>query len=505
MAVSTSLGKIADWAGRNFLVIGALGTLMSVATSAISVITLWAGHDEVITHAHENSRNVTAVLASEIARTVETSNMALMSLATNISNPAFRNMDPRLRHDLLFDRTAAQHITGMGVTDAEGRVIDGCCSPTHRWDLSDRDYFKAPRDTPGIGLYVSEPYEARSRGGTRSIALSRRIDGADHAFAGIAVVAIDLAYFSQLLERLDVGAHGISAIVRTDGTMLARNPPISAHQMANLRRSDTFARMTRHDSGFYVARSSIDGTVRLYTYQRVPGTPLIAVVAPAESDVLAGFNGMAWKVGVSAATISTLFCAAVWLLAFVLRDNLNKQRKLAELSRTDALTGLLNRRALDAVLTDEWQRVLRGDNCLSVLFIDADHFKQYNDLHGHAKGDTALRFVAACIGKHVRRHGDTAARYGGEEFVAVLANTDAHGAWAVAEAIREEIEANKLADFPEPIPAVTVSIGCATGRKGRPSSVETLCRQADLALYQAKRSGRNRVGVAPMEDGETAT
>ncbi|QJW80926.1 sensor domain-containing diguanylate cyclase [Burkholderia glumae] len=502
MSASTSLGKIADWAGRNFLVIGVLGTLMSVATSAISVMTLWAAHDEVITHAHENSRNVTAVLASEIARTVETSNMALMSLATNLSNPAFRNMDPRLRHDLLFDRTAAQHITGMGVTDAEGRVIDGCCSPTHRWDLSDRDYFKAPRDKPDIGLYVSEPYEARSRGGTRSIALSRRIDGAGHAFNGIAVVAIDLAYFSQLLERLDVGAHGISAIVRSDGIILARNPPVSASQMASLRRSNTFAGMTQHDSGFYVARSSVDGTIRLYTYQRVPGTPLIAVVAPAQSDVLAGITRMAWKVGGSAGTISALFCAAVWLLAFVLRDNLNKQRKLTELSRTDALTGLLNRRALDAVLADEWQRVQRGNTCMSVLFIDADHFKQYNDIHGHAKGDTALRFLAACISRHVRRHGDIAARYGGEEFVAVLVNTDTHGALTVSEAIREDIERNRLADFPEPIPALTVSIGCATGRRGKPASVEALCRQADLALYQAKRSGRNRVGAAPAEDGE---
>ncbi|WP_244138200.1 diguanylate cyclase, partial [Burkholderia vietnamiensis] len=95
--------------------------------------------------------------------------------------------------------------------------------------------------------------------------------------------------------------------------------------------------------------------------------------------------------------------------------------------------------------------------------------------------DGALRFLAECIRKHVRRHGDIAARYGGEEFVAVLANTDENGAARVAEAIRQEIETNRLADFPEPVPAFTVSIGCATGRAGRPASVDALSHRADLA------------------------
>lgn len=481
--------------------VGVLGTLMSAATLAISAMTILATRSEITRQAHENSRNITAVLVSEISKTVETSNTALIGLAANLGNPAFRSMDARLRHELLFERTAARYVTGMGVTDARGQLIDGCCGSTHRWDFSDRDYFTVQRDRPDAGLYLSEPYEARSRAGTRSIALSRRIDGPNHAFNGIAVVAVDLAYFTHLLSRLNVGGRGISAIVRTDGTILARNPPVSDSEMANLRNSKTFVRMTRQDSGFYSARSSIDGVTRLYTFQHVPGTPLIAVVAPAEQDVLASITSLAWKVGISAATISALFCTTVWLLALILRDNLRIQRRLTNLSRTDPLTGLLNRRALDAVLADEWGRIHRNDTCMSVLFIDADHFKQYNDVHGHAKGDTALRFLAECIRRHLRRHGDSAARYGGEEFVVVLANTDEHGATSVAEAIRQEVEINRLDDFPEPVPALTVSIGCATGRSGQFASVDALSNRADLALYQAKRLGRNRVQVGATEDG----
>ncbi|KVP80053.1 sensor domain-containing diguanylate cyclase [Burkholderia ubonensis] len=494
MSASISIEKIADWAGRHHLVVGALGTLMSLAAVGVSVITLWAARSEVVAHAHETSRNVTAVLVSEIERTVETANSALVVLASEVDNPAVRRMDPLLRHDLLFQRTAAQYVTGMGVTDLYGQLIDGCCSTPHIWDFSDRDYFTVHRASADVGLYVSEAYRARSRDGKASIALSRRINRPDGSFNGIAVVAIDLNYFGRLLSRLNVGPHGISAIMRADGTILARNPPLSEHQSNRLRNSKAFERMVSRDSGFYAAHSPIDGILRLYTFQRVPGTPLIAVVAPAERDVLDNTTRMSWKVGISASLIAALFCAVVWLLAFALRDNLRKQRLLMDLTRTDPLTGLRNRRALDAALSDEWERLRRSSSgCLSLLFIDADHFKQYNDRYGHAQGDTALRYLAECVRKHTRRRSDIAARYGGEEFVAVLPDTDEIGAAKVAEAIRDEVERNRLSGFPDAVPPFTVSIGCATARNSWPASLDALASHADSALYAAKREGRNRV------------
>ncbi|WP_343656474.1 diguanylate cyclase [Paraburkholderia caribensis] len=500
MPAFTSIEKIADWAGRNHLLVGAMGTLMSLAALGISAATLWAAHNEAVDRARETSRNVAAILATQIGRTVETSDGALIALASSLSKPAVRRMDPKLRHDLLFGRPAARYLTGMGATDEHGQLIDGCCGPTHHWNFSDRDYFRVHRDSENIGLYVSEVYRARARDGRQSIALSRRIERPNHAFNGIAVVAIDLRYFEQLLSRLDIGPSGVSAILRVDGTILARNPPLNENQVAQLHRSKAFERMVNSESGFYPARSSIDGITRLYTYQRVPGTPLIAVVAPAERDVLAGVTRLSWTVGVSASAIGTMFCAAVWLLAFALRDNLRKQELLTDLTRTDPLTGLHNRRALDTALADEWERLQRGSGgSLSVLFIDADHFKQYNDQHGHALGDTALRFLAECIRAHTRRRGDLAARYGGEEFVAVLPDTDDHGAARVAEAIRREVERNRLDGCAQTVPAFTVSIGCATSRRGRHASVDALSHQADMALYRAKRNGRNRVCCAQAD------
>lgn len=250
--------------------------------------------------------------------------------------------------------------------------------------------------------------------------------------------------------------------------------------------------MANHDSGFYAARSSIDGTVRLYTFQRIPGTPLIAVVAPAESDILAGSRRMNWMVGVSTASIGIAFCVVVWLLAFALREHVKTQVLLTELTQTDPLTGVKNRRALDEFLANEWERLRRNDSCLSVLFIDADHFKQYNDRYGHAQGDLALKHLAACIRQHAIRRGDLTARYGGEEFVVVLPDTDEAGAMQVAEAIRHEVENGSIGNSGT-LARFTVSIGCATGRRAHPRSLAELTNNADSALYVAKRGGRNAV------------
>ncbi|VVD88424.1 diguanylate cyclase [Pandoraea communis] len=488
-----TIGKLAVLAGRHPLIVGILGSLMAFCVLAISLITLLASREAAVEHAHETSRNVTAVLVSNIARTIETSNNSLLAVISALDKPVVQSMDPELRHELLFDRTAAQYVTGMGITDNQGRVIDGCCSSTHIWDFSDRDYFTVHRQSANVGLYVSSVYQARSRAGAQSVAISRRMNKPDGSFGGIAVVAIDVDYFRQLLAKLDVGPNGVTAIVRTDGTLVTRNPPGSQTELINLGKSAVFPRMVNQDSGFYAARSIFDGVLRLYTFQRVPGTPLIAVVAPAESEVLASWKQLSWIVGISASFVSLAFCAAVWLLAFALRDHVKTQVRLTELTQTDALTGLKNRRALDEILENEWARLQRHDGCLSLLFVDADHFKKYNDTHGHARGDFALQHLATCINRHTRRRGDIAARYGGEEFVVVLPDTDEAGAAQIAEAIRFEVEHGRPTVTTAAIPPFTVSVGCATGRRSHPMSLDELTNAADRALYAAKRSGRNAV------------
>ena len=171
------------------------------------------------------------------------------------------------------------------------------------------------------------------------------------------------------------------------------------------------------------------------------------------------------------------------------------QMTLEALASQDGLTGIANRRYFDQFLQQEWHRAAREDQPLSLLMIDIDHFKQYNDVLGHQNGDECLKRTASLLSGAMLRSTDFVARYGGEEFVAVLPGTDMIGAISVAERM---IDAMWAAALPHPAidPAVlTLSIGCASLRNDM-STPQDLVASADAALYRAKHQGRNRVVVA---------
>lgn len=182
------------------------------------------------------------------------------------------------------------------------------------------------------------------------------------------------------------------------------------------------------------------------------------------------------------------------------------QRKLAEsnlqlhrLASLDGLTGLSNRRFFDERLAEEWLRAAREKDWFSIVMIDIDHFKQYNDLYGHLVGDVTLKMVARTLADILKRPSDLAARYGGEEFVLILPGTDAQGACNIAEKIRLAIETLGIAHAGSSVaPHVTVSLGVATTVPLHNTGPTTLLAEADDALYVAKDNGRNRTAVAPV-------
>jgi diguanylate cyclase (GGDEF)-like protein len=173
-------------------------------------------------------------------------------------------------------------------------------------------------------------------------------------------------------------------------------------------------------------------------------------------------------------------------------------RRLRHLSRHDALTGLLNRRAMDERLAIEWQRHLRLHEPFSLLLLDIDHFKRINDRHGHAVGDHALKALAEVL-RELLRPADSAARVGGEEFLVLLPGADAPRALAVAERLRQEIARMAVpAGEPGTVVHFTVSIGVADA-VAQDAGLPTLQLRADHALYRAKAEGRDRVVLAPEQ------
>jgi len=173
-------------------------------------------------------------------------------------------------------------------------------------------------------------------------------------------------------------------------------------------------------------------------------------------------------------------------------------RAMETLVVVDALTGIANRRRFDELLATEWRRSLREGSRLSLLLIDADHFKRYNDTYGHVRGDSCLKQIAEAALDVVLRPGDLVARYGGEEFAVVLPGTDETGARAVAEDICQAVRNRRLPHEGNAPGIVTISIGCATMVPQRGKTAQDLIEAADQALYRAKGRGRNRVVAAGM-------
>jgi diguanylate cyclase (GGDEF)-like protein len=164
------------------------------------------------------------------------------------------------------------------------------------------------------------------------------------------------------------------------------------------------------------------------------------------------------------------------------------------------MTGLTNRRAFDEALDAEFRRSVRNGTPLSLLLIDVDHFKAFNDAYGHPEGDDCLKAVAKVLTKVLNRPGDLAARYGGEEFDAILPDTDAEGAMTIAESIRAAVQGLAIPHIGGGTGIVTASIGgSAHTGEGTVGSVETLVQEADNALYAAKAAGRNRVVMSRGE------
>ncbi len=208
--------------------------------------------------------------------------------------------------------------------------------------------------------------------------------------------------------------------------------------------------------------------------------------------------------GVGAEKIVVIFFAVTLMVSMVgalkrglesrTRELAAANAKLLVLSMSDGLTGIANRRQLDLAIAREWKLGERERVPLSVVMIDIDFFKDFNDFYGHLAGDDALRRIAGELERQMRRPGDLVARYGGEEFVCVCPRTRFDGAISVAERVRRSVESLGVAHATSPIaPVLTVSVGVVSVIPVPGQSPDDLIARADSALYAAKRAGRNRI------------
>lgn len=615
--------------GKAHLPLWAAGfvALICVAILGLSAWREWETRDAELRSAEIDVTNLAHSLIQHADDTFELADTILVGLVHRLELDGLGPDTISKLQTYLPTRKSSDRIRGIFIYDDTGRWL---ATTEHvdfsRLNNSDREYFRQHRGSPDKGTLIGRPVKSRS-GGQWIITASRRIDHPDGSFAGVALLTIDVAYFSKFYQRFDFGPNGSASLLNNAGIMLARTGDESeAFVGRDLSNAPLFRDWkSRPAAAIYYFKSPIDGVQRLSYYQRSSNYPLMVLASKSQDDVLApwrhaaaarmvfvlglvlliaviGFHlvrqllhrqrmaqalvakeanfrllaeqssDMVTRIGldnrllyVSPSCVRITGWSAeelldtsalagihpddverveqviaalkngeaeearfiyrqrhrdkgeIWAEAAlhvtpaadsgevdgvvaVMRDITEQkdlQDKLASLAATDALTGLANRRAFDERLADEWARARRDGTQLSLLLIDVDHFKKFNDHYGHLAGDGCLRALGRILSATARRPADLAARYGGEEFAVLLPNTDPDGCAEVGEGIRQALHdlAMLHAQNP-PSRLVTASVGAATSVPSQSSDSSTLVAAADRALYAAKDSGRDRLVVS---------
>lgn len=470
----------------------------SLAVIAIIAIVAFLLIRERTSAEHAASRaasNIVQLIDTDVLRNVELYDQSLQGIIATSQRPDLLSISPDLRQQMLFNPAIMAPFRGDILwLDKHGDIVADSTNITARSaNFANRKIFQALRENPDLGLVISPPFQNPLANHEWSITFSRRISAPDGSFLGVAAGALRLDYFDDLFKSLDIGKDSSVNLMNTSGHLLARSPALPGDSMIghDFSDSENFKRILEAKQGSFSSLSSRSQQERLYTFSQVGNLPLIVIVAQPTAEVYASWKRTVVMVGVATGLLCIGILWLTLLLGRELRLRHSAELELATLAATDSLTGLANRRCLDQVLQQEWARAQRGTRPLSVLMVDVDHFKAFNERHGHQGGDEALRNVAQVIEQCIRRPGDLAARYGGEEFVVILPETDLAGALTIAETIRSSIEA--LPPFASDTQPITVSVGVSSQWASADKMLEALLCAADAALYQAKHSGRNQV------------
>lgn len=482
-----------------------LGLLVMLGTLALGATVLLDARRDAWRQAEQASSNLVLALERDIARTISAYDLSLQGAAEASRQPGINEISPELRHTALFDRAAsADYLGSLLILDAAGDITaDSTGIVPHRINLSDRDYFTVHRDRADAGLYVSQPFRSRLRGGDASIAISRRLSGPDGGFAGVVVGTLRLAYFHTLFARLDIGDGGSITVLNTVGRIIARRPSREDGLESDVSKSKTVQRFALARAGQFTAASAVDGVKRLFSYRGVGDLPLLVNVALSVDGIYRAW----WRKAVMTGSMLLVLSGATLALCLLFRREMLRRLaaersllaaagRLQVMASTDPLTGLANRRAFGEALGEAWKGATAAQTPLSLLMIDADCFKAFNDAYGHPAGDAVLQAVAECVRGRLHRPRDLGARVGGEEFAVLLPGLDAAGALAMAERMRGAVLALDIAHRGSPSGLVSVSIGVAVALPQPGEAAGLLVQEADAALYKAKRAGRNRVAAA---------
>lgn len=493
-----------------------------VISSAVIVIngwTLWKSWQRTLLLTEENARNLSISLSRQAEDTFLQVDLTLQDVRDRIHEGDLDKEPESLRQLLLARRAALPPLDNIVIYNAAGySQLSSAATPLLKTGNADREYFRFHQHSPHTTLHISDVVRSRISG-NMVIPVSARLNNADGTFRGVVVATIRLDYFRQVYDYYNLGDRDLMALMKQDGNLVYIRPYSDALINRNISLSPLFTELlTTTANGAAIYRAAVDGRPRIFGYASLKSYPLV---------VTAGYDlqtiRQAWIAdSIGFVLLNLVLLALLFLLGFIVlhhirlnlhnqlelttvRDQLtNMNRTLQSLALVDGLTGLANRRQLDWFLPRAMERAIKLRTPLTVLLIDVDSFKAYNDTYGHLAGDECLRNVADCLKRLPHHSEDLIARYGGEEFMLVLADRTQPEAHLVArQAVRLVAElAMPHEKNSGSAQVVTISIGMHwQPRVFAGASPAALIDKADEALYQAKHRGKNQVWVSNMPPG----
>jgi diguanylate cyclase (GGDEF)-like protein len=471
------------------------GFVITLATTIVMAFSLYQMRKDAMSQASDATKNLANSLEKETERNLDVFQLAMREVATSIKTPALQRLPLEVRQLVALGTISdARELGTLYATNAQGDLIlDSRSAVPRKINVSDRDYFQVQQQNKDAGLYLSKPFLPKA-GDTQqpTVALSLRLDQGDGQFAGIVASTLRLNYFHEMFKDAILGQHGTITLVRTDGTVLMRQPYHPSDVGNTIAGGHSFLPLVQSDQGSYVDIAVLDHTERLYSFKRVGEYPLIIVVGFATEDIYAGWHRRAMAIGAVTVIIDVL---SIWLslmFAGLLRRRLEMESQLQQLAWFDSLTGLPNRIQLQREASRVLLHAKQNASNFATLFIDLDRFKRVNDTQGHTVGDEVLREIAERLREYIHT-GDSISRLGGDEFLAILQNCDVLKAMHIAGRILQTVRQPLALDSKR---GTSITISASIGIAIYPydgQSTDVLLRNADLAMYQAKSDGRNRI------------
>jgi diguanylate cyclase (GGDEF)-like protein len=466
---------------------------ISGALAGIETWQMWQVRQALL----RDAKFVTASLAQSVSQQVETTLKTADTVVGSLVERVEAEGGSVAIQDSLYPlmtslATALPAIHEMGITDSDGNaVVKSLIRHPVGMNYREREYFRFHQShsdrEPYVGLLVRSKID-----GSVNITVSRRIDKPDGSFAGVVVSSVSMGFFQKLFDSILVKSGGHISLVADNGTVLVRSPALSAADGSHVDDNDAAALLgSSPDALDYLSPN--DQVRRVGSYSRVPHYPLFAIVAQDNDNILSE-----WRAEVRThASIVVGILIVIAILGFRVHQA-NRATKLQAF--VDNLTGLANRRYLNEAMQLEFRRAERAGHPVSLVMIDLDLFKNFNDHYGHPAGDACLRAVSKAIQGVLHRPGDIAARYGGEEISVLLPGTDLAGAIKIAEEAQQAVASLDLPHEASPYGSITLSAGVASCVPARKTATwQSLIQTADSALYAAKAKGRNAIAIQDVQ------